>query len=219
MQKHSSSNQSLRRWRRMRVYPVLALWLSVCGVAACRSTAAADPPPQAGGATEATPAAQKAKPVPAGRGSNPRRRYEGPILSEAQWEQKAYALIDGLRQRTDLTPAHIQRIIGMKLLPDLGDSDNSYAGGATTIGGAYGYSPTCTFDFARVKRRLERRGFEGQKSITDVPYWVSWLFMNQDRVIFANFRMVKRPGEDEHTPPRLCLARLELSFTHPKERQ
>jgi hypothetical protein len=82
-----------------------------------------------------------------------------------------------------------------------------------------GYSPTCTFDFARVKRRLERRGFKGEEFVTDVPYWASWLFMNQDRVIFANFRMVKRPGEDEDTPPRLCLARLELSFTHPKERQ
>jgi hypothetical protein len=78
-----------------------------------------------------------------------------------------------------------------------------------------GYSPTCTFDFARVKRRLEQMGFEGQKSITDVPYRASWLFLNQDRVISAYFYMVKRPGEDEDTPPRLCLESLTLSFNYP----
>jgi hypothetical protein len=65
MQKHSSSNQSSRRWRRLRAYSVLALWLSVCGVAACRSPAAADPPQQAGGPAEAMPAAQKAERAPA----------------------------------------------------------------------------------------------------------------------------------------------------------
>ena len=111
-------------------------------------------------------------------------------MSEAQWEDKVYAVIDSIRQRTDLTPAHIQRIIGMKLVPDPGTPSISDAGGDTTIGGGYsfsfnvfipieaslrmalgradmpenGYSPTCTFEFARVKRRLERMGFEGRKS-------------------------------------------------------
>jgi hypothetical protein len=130
--------RSSRRWRRLRVYPVLALWLSVCGVAACRSPAPADSPQHAGGAAEATPAAQKAERVPAERGSKPRRRYKS-TLSKAQWEQKAYAAIDGIRQRTDLTPAHIERIIGMKLLPDPSASSTSYAAGGITIGGGYSF--------------------------------------------------------------------------------
>ena len=217
----------------------------MCGVAACRSPAAADPPPQAGRPAKATPAAQKVERAPAGRRSNPPLRYEGPTLSEAQWEQKAYALIGGIRQRTDLTPAHIERIIGMKLLPNPGAPDISYTGGDTTIGGGYsfslsvfipiepslsmalgrvdmpenGYSPTCTFDFARVKRRLEQMGFEGRKSITGVPYRVNWRFANQDRVISAQFYMVKRPGEGEDMQPRLCLESLMLLFAYPKERQ
>ena len=48
VQKHFLLDKSSRRWRRLRVYPVLALWLSVYGVAACRSPASAGPPPQAG---------------------------------------------------------------------------------------------------------------------------------------------------------------------------
>ncbi|HZF98048.1 MAG TPA: hypothetical protein VEY92_07360 [Pseudoxanthomonas sp.] len=233
---------SSRRWRRLRVYPVLALWLSVCGVAACRSPASAGPP-QASGPAEVAPAAQTAERAPAGRSSNPPLRYEGPTLSEAQWEEKAYAVIDNIRQRTDLTPAHVERVIGMKLVPDPGTPSISDAGGATTIGGGYsfmlnvpypihanlrmalrradtpenGYSPTCTFEFARVKRRLEGMGFEGWKSITGVPYRVNWRFANGDRVISAQFHMVKRPGEGEDKQPRLCLESLTLLLTYPKE--
>ncbi len=199
----------------------LVLVSSIC---ACRPTTQPPPGKVVSAATEsATTVHDEARPT-------------GPTLTEAQWEEMMYTVIDSIQQRGDVSQAHLEKVTGFALLPTSeGNMDRiTRMHGKTREGGSYGisfsdwsegkgdvtlgvappnkpetgYGSRCTYDLARVKGRLRQLGFEGQEHVTRLPYRALWRFTNDRRLIYSRFYLVKLPDGSE----QLCLVKMNMGF-------
>lgn len=166
------------------------------------------------------------------------KRLTGPTLAPEQVWDKVFALIESLRSPADLNQAQIERVIGLPLLPQPGETSTQIVGGETTGGWRYffdlstysdtdvrlglhtynsdrddlGNSPTCTFPIKAFRKEMTRRGFEEKNLTSEGDRSFLWQFSKLPLTVDVAYYFEGKDYDFDHT----CVDFALMSFVIPE---